>query len=73
MFEDLDGNFWISTCLGGLFVIRKDKLLHSASGYCVADKNYTTQDGLKSMFINQVVEDRSGNVWIMLYITGFRN
>lgn len=72
MFEDLDGNFWISTCLGGLFVIRKDKLLHSASGYCVADKNYTTQEGLKSMFINQVVEDRSGNVWIMLYNNGIQ-
>lgn len=72
MFEDHDGNMWISTCLGGLFVIRKDKLLHSASGYCIADKNYTTQDGLKSMFINQVVADHNGNVWIMLYNNGIQ-
>ncbi|RAZ94703.1 hypothetical protein DK853_33795, partial [Klebsiella oxytoca] len=32
MFEDNAGHLWISTCLGGIFVVDKHRLMQSASG-----------------------------------------
>lgn len=72
LFEDKSRNLWICTCLGGLFRISKQNLERSHSGHCVADRNYTSADGLKSMFINQMVQDRNGNIWIMMYNNGIQ-
>lgn len=72
LFEDKYRNMWICTCLGGLFRISRQSLEQTRSGHCVADRNYTPADGLKSMFINQMVQDKSGNIWIMLYNKGIQ-
>lgn len=72
LFEDKQKNLWISTCLGGIFRISMKKLKESRSNYLIADKNYTSADGLKSMFVNQIVQDKIGNIWLMLYNNGIQ-
>lgn len=67
--EDNDNNLWISSCLGGIFVVNKNKLRKCSSGICIADKNYTTANGLKSMFVKQTVTDKNGNAWVVMYNT----
>lgn len=67
LFEDADGKLWIATCLGGIFVVDKQKLMQSAGGTYVADQNYSIHNGLSGMFINQIVPDAEGNVWVLLY------
>lgn len=70
LFEDDKGQLWIATCLGGIFVVNKNKLTHSATGNYVADYNYSTRNGLSGMFINQIIPDHEGNVWVLLYNNG---
>ena len=67
LFEDNEGRLWISTCLGGIFVVDKKKLLASGSASYVAEQNYSIHNGLSGMFINQIVPDSDGNVWVLLY------
>ena len=68
LFEDRDGQLWIATCLGGIFVVDKQNLMHSTSGEpYVAEKTYSIHNGLSGMFINQMISDREGNVWALLY------
>ncbi len=70
IFEDESGKLWIATCLGGIFVVDKANLLeHNGEPY-VADYNYTKQNGLSGMFINQIVADKEGYVWVLLYNNG---
>lgn len=69
IFEDKGGNLWIATCLGGIFVVNKEKLMHTSGTY-VAERNYTTKDGLSGMFINQIMPDKNDNVWVLLYKNG---
>ena len=70
LFEDNQKQLWIATCLGGIFVVNKDKLMQKKSGSYVADYNYTTRNGLSGMFINQIIPDHEGNVWVLLYNNG---
>jgi signal transduction histidine kinase/ligand-binding sensor domain-containing protein/DNA-binding response OmpR family regulator len=70
LFEDDQGQLWIATCLGGIFVVNKNKLIQSANGSYVADYNYSTRNGLSGMFINQIIPDQEGNVWVLLYNNG---
>ena len=67
LFEDTDGKLWIATCLGGIFVVDKQKLVQSSGGTYIAEQNYSTRNGLSGMFINQIVPDAEGNVWVLLY------
>lgn len=67
MFEDADGRLWIATCLGGIFVVDKQQLIRSKADKYVAEQNYSVQNGLSGMFINQIIPDREGNVWVLLY------
>lgn len=67
MFEDTTGHLWIATCLGGVFMVDKHKLMKSAVGPFFAEKNYNTHNGLSGMFINQITPDQEGNVWVLLY------
>jgi signal transduction histidine kinase/ligand-binding sensor domain-containing protein/DNA-binding response OmpR family regulator len=69
LFEDANKRLWIATCLGGIFVVDKDRLLQSKGTY-VAEKNYSTRNGLSGDFVNQIVEDKAGNVWVLLYNNG---
>ncbi|NDV58236.1 hybrid sensor histidine kinase/response regulator transcription factor [Bacteroides sp. 519] len=68
--EDKKGRLWIATCLGGLFVVDKEKLVHTQNGNYVADYNFTTQNGISGMFINQLVADNDGNIWVSYYNDG---
>lgn len=72
LFEDKQQNLWVCTCLGGLFRINKQNLKNTHSGYYIADKTYTLKDGLKSMFINQIVQDKTDNIWMLLYNNGIQ-
>ena len=69
MFEDDKKQLWIATCLGGIFVIDKEKLLKSSGTY-IADKNYSTRNGLSGDFVNQIILDSYNNVWVLLYNNG---
>ncbi|NDV94279.1 hybrid sensor histidine kinase/response regulator [Dysgonomonas sp. 521] len=69
IFEDDKGQLWIATCLGGIFVVNRDRLLKSSGNY-VAEMNYSTRNGLSGNFINQIIPDHSGNVWVLLYNNG---
>lgn len=55
VYEDESGIFWIGTKDGGLNRFDKEKGLF---------KNYTIKDGLPSDFINDVLEDDTGYLWI---------
>ncbi len=67
LFEDSGGRLWIATCLGGIFVVDKQKLMHATHSPYIADKLYSTHNGLSGMFISQITPDKSGNVWALLY------
>ena len=69
IFEDERGFLWIATCLGGIFVVDKQKLMQSSGTY-VAERNYTIADGLSGMFVNQIIPDEKGNIWVLLYKNG---
>lgn len=74
LFEDGQGRLWIATCLGGVFVVDKQKLIASAGKTYVAEQNYYKSgrtDGLSDNFINQVLMDLQGNVWALTYNAGF--
>ena len=69
IFEDNNSKLWIATCLGGVFMVDKEKLLLS-SGYHIAEKNFSVDNGLSGDFVNRVIPDRQGNVWVLLYNKG---
>lgn len=69
MFEDNDNRLWIATCLGGIFVVDKQKLLKSSGTY-IAEYNFSTTNGLSGNFINQIISDHNGNTWVLLYNNG---
>lgn len=69
IFEDNKKQLWIATCLGGIFVVNKEKLLKS-SGHYIAEANYSTRNGLSGDFVNQIIPDHNGNVWVLLYNNG---
>ena len=66
LFEDKEGKLWIATCLGGIFVVDKHKLIHSGIQPYVAEKTYSIHNGLSGMFINQMIPDHQGNVLALL-------
>ena len=68
--EDDSGKLWIATCLGGIFVVDKTKLLESKGYNYVADENISTRNGLSGMFVNQIVSDARKNKWVLLYNVG---
>jgi ligand-binding sensor domain-containing protein/AraC-like DNA-binding protein len=69
LFEDDKNRLWIATCLGGIFVVDKQKLMQSQGRY-VAEKNFNIQNGLPGSFVNQIIPDKEGNVWSLLYKNG---
>jgi ligand-binding sensor domain-containing protein/AraC-like DNA-binding protein len=69
IFEDDRNRLWIATCLGGIFVVDKQGLMQSSGTY-IAEKNYTMQQGLSGSFVNQILPDKEGNVWVLFYKNG---
>jgi ligand-binding sensor domain-containing protein/CheY-like chemotaxis protein/AraC-like DNA-binding protein/nitrogen-specific signal transduction histidine kinase len=69
LFEDNQKRLWVATCLGGIFVVDKRRLMQSQGAY-VAEQNYTAQDGLSGSFVNQLLPDKNGNVWALFYKNG---
>ncbi len=68
LIEDTRGRLWIAACQGGIFVVDREALMRTpAGGTYVADKSYTTQDGLSGMFPHDFAADMEGNVWTLLY------
>lgn len=67
LFEDKQGKLWIATCLGGIFVVDKDKLIKNTSASYVAERNYFKGNGLSDNYILQVLSDLSGNIWALTY------
>ena len=73
LFEDDRGRLWISTCLGGIFVVDKAKLISTKSGFYIAEQNFYKQPnkyGLSDNFINSILPDHQGNVWALTYNNG---
>jgi len=73
LFEDQKGRLWIATCLGGIFVVDKAKLINSKGGFYAAEQNFyksTGDKGLSDNFINRVLPDLQGNVWALTYNSG---
>ena len=66
LFEDKNGKLWVATCLGGIFVVDKHKLLHASTHPYVAEGTYSIHNGLSGMFINQMVPDSEGNALALL-------
>jgi signal transduction histidine kinase/ligand-binding sensor domain-containing protein/DNA-binding response OmpR family regulator len=65
LFEDKKGQLWIATYLGGIFVVNKEKLIKSTSGYYVSEQNYYKNTGNKGLTDNnilQVLKDVQGDV-----------
>jgi signal transduction histidine kinase/ligand-binding sensor domain-containing protein/CheY-like chemotaxis protein/AraC-like DNA-binding protein len=71
MYEDERGRLWVATCLGGILVVDKHKLEHSRD-YCIADYSFDTSRGLAGMFVNQLVPDNKGNIWVLFYNHGLQ-
>jgi ligand-binding sensor domain-containing protein/CheY-like chemotaxis protein/AraC-like DNA-binding protein/nitrogen-specific signal transduction histidine kinase len=69
LFEDDRQRLWVATCLGGIFVVDKHRLLQSQGTY-IAEKNYTIRDGLSGNFVNQILPDKNGNIWVLFYKSG---
>lgn len=67
--EDQSGYLWISSFNGGIFKIDKKQLFSNQRIY-VANAHYSTANGLKSNNIDQIVFDRSGNVWALNHNKG---
>lgn len=70
IFEDDENRLWIATCLGGIFVVDKHRLMQDKSEQYIAEHNYSVQNGLSGMFVNQIIPDKEGNIWVLLYNNG---
>ncbi len=68
--EDKKGRLWVASCLGGIFVVNKTKLLKNTSNPNLAEQNFYFHPGKNSLsdnYITHIVSDLSGNVWALTY------
>ncbi|MCI1778698.1 MAG: ATP-binding protein [Bacteroidales bacterium] len=70
IFEDSLKRLWVGAYLGGVFVMDRNDLLSSGASSCVAIRNFSAGKGLPGSFINQMIEGKNGDVWILLYKGG---
>lgn len=66
--DDGRGRYWICSYMGGVFVIAKDRLLHSSSATAVADRHFA--DELQGIHVWQLVMDGRGRIWARMYDRG---
>lgn len=59
----------IGSYLGGLLGIKETQLLTDNPNYLIAERalNTTTDPGLPNNYVNQLVKDKTGNVWVLLF------
>ena len=65
--EGTDGDMWIATCSGGLFVVEKSILMSQGKTYKPAKYNYHSDSETHKMTHNAclgVISDSSGNFWV---------
>lgn len=65
--DDDNGNLWISSYLGGVFVVNKKNLLARSESRYLAEKNYFMNPGRNGLISNCVqlsAMDRNGNLWV---------
>jgi signal transduction histidine kinase/ligand-binding sensor domain-containing protein/AraC-like DNA-binding protein len=70
LFEDKQGRLWIATCLGGIFVVNKEKLIQNSSETYIAEQNYYQNSGKKGLsdnYIIRILNDLDGNIWALTY------
>ncbi|SHF44904.1 hybrid sensor histidine kinase/response regulator transcription factor [Dysgonomonas macrotermitis] len=63
--EDDNRRLWISTWLGGIFVVDKDALVNTTKGDYVAIDHYSKANGLDRNHIHKILQDRSGHIWVI--------
>jgi signal transduction histidine kinase/ligand-binding sensor domain-containing protein/DNA-binding response OmpR family regulator len=71
--QDETRKLWVATCLGGLFVVDKQKLLASAGTTYVAEQNYFTHGqnkGLSGDMLQFLSVDGDKNIWAATYRAG---
>lgn len=65
--EDNHGRYWISSYLGGVFIVSKSKML-AANGKLNADRHLSKE--LQNIHVGQLAADKKGNIWALLYGDG---
>ncbi|MCI1640357.1 MAG: hybrid sensor histidine kinase/response regulator, partial [Bacteroidales bacterium] len=70
IFEDKSGKLWIGAYLGGVFVVDRKALLSSGGTPCMAERNFSSSNGLPGNLINQMVQGKNGNAWVLIYKGG---
>lgn len=66
--EDKFNHLWVASNNGGVFVIKKNKLLSNKSVQ-IADKHYSIKDGLSGNNVDNIVYDKNGNIWALVHNT----
>lgn len=66
--EDEFGSIWIGACLGGIGIVKKEKLLSSRGTNCVIDSNYTMKEGLSGSYVTEIEFDNYGYAWVITYL-----
>lgn len=67
IYEDLQGRLWVATCLGGILVIDKQKLMRQPGKTVVADYCLNQHTGLGGDFVSQMVPGGKNDLWALLY------
>ena len=71
--QDETRKLWVATCLGGLFVVDKNKLMASAGKPFVAERNYFSNgslQGLSGNMLQFLALDGDRNIWTGTYRDG---
>ena len=66
--DDGKGRYWISSYMGGVFVIDKQKLLTATNPTIIADRHFLKT--LQGIHVSQLVADGHGYVWARMYDSG---
>ena len=66
--DDGKGRYWISSYMGGVFVVDKHKLLSASTPAIIADRHYLKE--LQGIHVWQLVADGRGYVWARMYNSG---
>jgi ligand-binding sensor domain-containing protein/serine phosphatase RsbU (regulator of sigma subunit) len=69
IFEDIDGNLWLSTFRDGVIKVKIDAETNKLESYFT----YSIVNGLRSNNINYVYKDIEGNIWICTFDKGLAN
>lgn len=66
--DDGHGRYWVCSYMGGIFIIRKEKLLNATSGMVVADRHLLKE--LQGIHVWQLAKDGRGCIWARMYDRG---